>query len=89
MKQHLQSKLEAAKAPKDSAKATLEKFDKMPVIPSTIAECDAIGDFLQRAEQQEKEAREKAKQEEDLYGNPPVVAVKAAHHSYGEGDKTI
>jgi len=50
MKKHLQSKLEAAKAPKESAKATLDKFDKLPVVPSTIAECDAIGDFLQRAE---------------------------------------
>ena len=60
MKLHLASKLSDKKVSESVKKSTLAKFDALPTIPSTNEECDAIGDFLQKANEIEKKEREAA-----------------------------
>ena len=63
-------------------KSTLAKFDALPVVPATNEECDAIGDFLRRADEVEKKELEKSKEVEGM--SEAAIKTARAHHSYAE-----
>lgn len=83
MKLHLASKLSDKKVSETDKNKTLAKFDALKTVPATNEECDAIGDFLQKANEVEKKEREAAKETEGM----SEAAIRTAHHSYAEADK--
>lgn len=82
MKEHLAKKLSDSNVSEKTKNSTLAKFDALPVVPATNEECDAIGDFLKRADEVEKKEREAAKEIEGM--SEAAIKTAAAHHSYAE-----